>query len=393
MIPNKRDLKAYVRYDGRGMVVPSSVILARKKPKVGKWTEIEAYQCCIPSSSYPNVYVCGAGTDVVNGRYVYAGMIHGKPYYTKGIYVISWGEYGDDDPDYQDWEIYNSTLPDEDKWYYYSGQDVFTPDKVGHWIADHGDLPSPVVLLEACPTSPFYICIAGLKGDHTDWNGTYIYINNIQGRPHYQKEGNYDIYWDETQWWIGDIIYSNDDVADPTLVTIWVGTGGTMTITEGSCVFPDGCYTVTLTCTEEEGTAVFGVNYCYDESYITFVTYGNPMDVCCYSYPVLLDGYGTMELGDECTTTTTTTEVPATTTTTTTFGVPSDIRLKENIIPTGGKVGEFTEYTWTWNEKAINLGLDTYPTSGAIAQDVMEIHPEAVRKHEDGYYRVNYNKL
>lgn len=43
---NKRDLKAYVRYDGSGRVVAGSLILRRSKPKVGKWTEIQGYACC-----------------------------------------------------------------------------------------------------------------------------------------------------------------------------------------------------------------------------------------------------------------------------------------------------------------------------------------------------------
>ena len=41
-----RPLKAYVRFDGTGRIVPSSLILRRKKPKVGKWVEIPAYECC-----------------------------------------------------------------------------------------------------------------------------------------------------------------------------------------------------------------------------------------------------------------------------------------------------------------------------------------------------------
>jgi len=45
MASNKR-LKAFVRYDGAGRVVPSSVILARFKPKVGNYKEIDAYECC-----------------------------------------------------------------------------------------------------------------------------------------------------------------------------------------------------------------------------------------------------------------------------------------------------------------------------------------------------------
>jgi hypothetical protein len=43
---NKRDLKAYVRFDGQGRVVAGSLILRKQKPKVGKWQEITAYECC-----------------------------------------------------------------------------------------------------------------------------------------------------------------------------------------------------------------------------------------------------------------------------------------------------------------------------------------------------------
>jgi hypothetical protein len=48
-----RPLKAYVRFDGTGRIVPSSLILRRKKPKVGKWVEIPAYECCnyVPTST------------------------------------------------------------------------------------------------------------------------------------------------------------------------------------------------------------------------------------------------------------------------------------------------------------------------------------------------------
>lgn len=46
MATNKRDLKAYVRFDGSGRIVPGSLILRRSKPKVGKWQEIVAYECC-----------------------------------------------------------------------------------------------------------------------------------------------------------------------------------------------------------------------------------------------------------------------------------------------------------------------------------------------------------
>lgn len=51
MYPNQRDLKAYVRIDGSGRVVAGSLVLRRKKPKVGKWMEIQTYECCNPTTT------------------------------------------------------------------------------------------------------------------------------------------------------------------------------------------------------------------------------------------------------------------------------------------------------------------------------------------------------
>lgn len=45
---NKKDLRAFVRIDGSGRVVSSSLVLRRAKPKVGKWMEVRAYECCDP---------------------------------------------------------------------------------------------------------------------------------------------------------------------------------------------------------------------------------------------------------------------------------------------------------------------------------------------------------
>ncbi len=48
---NRKDLKAYVRYDGGGRVVAGSLILRRQKPKVGNWKEVPAYECCAPTTT------------------------------------------------------------------------------------------------------------------------------------------------------------------------------------------------------------------------------------------------------------------------------------------------------------------------------------------------------
>jgi hypothetical protein len=51
MTPNKRDLKAYARFDGTGRIVPGSLVLRRNEPKVGNWQEIQAYECCNPTTT------------------------------------------------------------------------------------------------------------------------------------------------------------------------------------------------------------------------------------------------------------------------------------------------------------------------------------------------------
>ena len=66
MASNKKDLKAYVRYDGTGRIVSSSVILQRFKPKDGNWQEIQAYECCDPSC--PNSTYAGEGNP--NGDWI-----------------------------------------------------------------------------------------------------------------------------------------------------------------------------------------------------------------------------------------------------------------------------------------------------------------------------------
>lgn len=71
----------------------------------------------------------------------------------------------------------------------------------------------------------------------------------------------------------------------------------------------------------------------------------------------------------------------------------SDERLKDNIeyydtMPNGVKV-----YTWDWNETAKKLGVDTTPSFGVIAQEIIKTHPDAVMEGDDGYLRVNYGKI
>jgi hypothetical protein len=43
---NNNKLKAFVRFDGSGRIVSSSLIVQAFKPKVGNWKEIDAKECC-----------------------------------------------------------------------------------------------------------------------------------------------------------------------------------------------------------------------------------------------------------------------------------------------------------------------------------------------------------
>ena len=137
MIPNKRDLKAFVRLDGSLRTIPSSLILRKNKPKVGNWVEVQAYDCCTPT-----------------------------------------------------------------------------------------------------PTTYSNICVDGFV-ENDGFNGTYIYVGISQDKPHYEKDGElYDVYWDGSKWMVGDIAYSPEDVANPTLVVLWVHSpeDGDISVTEGECL-------------------------------------------------------------------------------------------------------------------------------------------------------------
>ena len=59
---NQRNLKAFVRFDGSGRVVAGSLVLRKQKPKVGKWQEITAYECCNPTTTTTSTTVAPTTT-------------------------------------------------------------------------------------------------------------------------------------------------------------------------------------------------------------------------------------------------------------------------------------------------------------------------------------------
>jgi hypothetical protein len=73
------------------------------------------------------------------------------------------------------------------------------------------------------------------------------------------------------------------------------------------------------------------------------------------------------------------------------FAPFSDARLKDNVTHIGIDRG-YNIYSWDWNEKALELGVNT-PTYGVMAQEVLETNPDAVELMDNGYYTVNYGEL
>ena len=212
---------------------------------------------CEPASggAYPDIIVSGAGTSGANGTWAYAGLHGGKPYYTKGEDVIVWlGSF---------WAING---------YYYSLDDVATPDLVTTWtVYTSGIAPVPTVtvattytltgsdvtltytqgaqnLTLTCESGSYSLTGSGviLTSKHKNLananivvsgagldevNGGYVEAGVINGRHYYTYE-KYQIFWNGSVWLIfypSQSLYqygSLDNVATPDLCTTWSARSG-----------------------------------------------------------------------------------------------------------------------------------------------------------------------
>ena len=70
----------------------------------------------------------------------------------------------------------------------------------------------------------------------------------------------------------------------------------------------------------------------------------------------------------------------------------SDVDLKTNIKKVGELEPNIGWYTWDWNDKAKEIGIDAEPTEGVLAQELLEVKPDAVMV-KNGYYAVDYSKV
>jgi len=92
--PTAKFLKAYIRIDGSGRDVPSSLIYRKNKPTVGKWREVNSYECCITPTStttttgYPCPTICALG-DIVIGDQTWTGCNLDVTKYQTGTPTLS----------------------------------------------------------------------------------------------------------------------------------------------------------------------------------------------------------------------------------------------------------------------------------------------------------------
>jgi hypothetical protein len=74
----------------------------------------------------------------------------------------------------------------------------------------------------------------------------------------------------------------------------------------------------------------------------------------------------------------------------------SDKRQKNNIhliIDALEKVKKLNGVNWDWNETNTDEVTQSLPTTGLIAQEVLEVLPEVVKQREDGYLALDYSKM
>ncbi len=89
---NNNKLKAFVRFDGTGRIIPSSLIVQAFKPAVGNYVEIDAKECCNPSPGpelplrmlFSNILevegIVGDVTDVANWNTLFDLPTYGTPF-------------------------------------------------------------------------------------------------------------------------------------------------------------------------------------------------------------------------------------------------------------------------------------------------------------------------
>lgn len=238
-----------------------------RRQMLAKWIVEELGEIQAPSS----VLVSGAGTSAVNGTYLVDGTFNGKTRYTlvggvTGTNSIAW--YG------TTWQIVSTAGQ------YTSFDDVAYPWLVTSWLTSGGSNPVPTVteIQQLSPISNYYslperylwakIAVAAggpkteadyislptryvwsdiynaVSGDiaqstvvvsglsDSQYNGSYVYDGEFNGKPSYRLNANISIYWEpvDNAWIFGnpaadEIIASDSNVNYPWLASNWYELG------------------------------------------------------------------------------------------------------------------------------------------------------------------------
>jgi hypothetical protein len=81
-------LKAFVRFDGSGRVIPSSLILQKSKPKVGNWKEINATECCNDITSSTTTTTTTHSNTTTTTTTHYSGIYYNAGYSNDGSNIV-----------------------------------------------------------------------------------------------------------------------------------------------------------------------------------------------------------------------------------------------------------------------------------------------------------------
>lgn len=75
------------------------------------------------------------------------------------------------------------------------------------------------------------------------------------------------------------------------------------------------------------------------------------------------------------------------------YGMFSDAQLKDNLVKQSGTSQDgINKYTWTWNDKALELGLSGND-SGYLAQEIEKVWPELVHIDKSGYKKIDAEQI
>ena len=262
---NRKILKAYVRYDATGTLVPGSLVLRDSKPKVNKALQVsDTYECCEPTPStttttsttatplspfcfalFPDDFNPGIPSALFSPT---GGTTNGRPTYSAGPGVTMSVAT---DGTYYYWEYLDSGSPVINisaTSYYSTAAEV----EAFPWLATWGDL---VIISEGpCPTYPSELCVTseylpGEAGTYTidsllfngfpSWigpGGKYIVFQN------FNMSGGSGYGWELVNganfFWGPSYPTPAGVEENPTLVTTWSFNGNFPTdvvVTAGPC--------------------------------------------------------------------------------------------------------------------------------------------------------------